>query len=242
MGIRLCHRIEWMKYVPPPVDTSTRGSDRTAMVPLHRHVLYMLGADVICGEETQEGCAVGRCFDRRPAFCFGALHQADDPDDAHLRGVSSFDGGDGRAAGGADIVDDEHRGILLRKAFDLSTRAVRLLRLADKKTMNESAFAGVRVALRAGDGDRRDNGVGAQGKATDGVRVEVMLTQQIEDGEAGKASALGVQRGGAAVDVVVAAPAGGELKVAELEGLAREKGEELLAVSGGSRHGFLEII
>ena len=68
----------------------------------------------------------------------------------------------------------------------------------------------------------------------------MVLAQQIEDSEAGKASALGVQRGGAAVDVVVAAPAGRELEVAELEGLAREKGEELLAVSGGSRPGSLK--
>src|ERR1700733_14865022 len=117
---------------------------------------------------------------------------------------------------------------------------MRLLCLADEKAVDQSAFAGIRVALRAGDGDRRDDGIGAQGKAADGMRIEVMLTQQIEDGDAGKASALGVQRGGAAVDVVIAAAAGRELEVAELEGLAREKGEELLAVSGGSRHGSLE--
>ena len=156
------------------------------------------------------------------------------PIDAHPRGMGGLDGGDGRAAGGAYVVDDEHRRILFRKAFDLPACAVRLLRFAHEKAVDQTAFAGIAVVLRAGDGHRGDDGIGAEGEAADGVRIEMMLVQQIEDGDAGEASAFGVERGGAAVDVVVAASAGGELEVAELEGLAGEQGEQLLAGAGGS--------
>ena len=45
---------------------------------------------------------------------------------------------------------------------------------------------------------------------------------------AGEAAAFGVEGGGAAVDVVVAGAAGGELELAELEADAGEKREKLL--------------
>ena len=51
----------------------------------------------------------------------------------------------------------------------------------------------------------------------------------------GEPAAFGVQRGGAAVDVVVARPAGGELELAEAETDSGEKGEKLLGV-GFSGH------
>ena len=47
---------------------------------------------------------------------------------------------------------------------------------------------------------------------------------------AGEAAAFGVERGGAAVDVVVAGAAGGELELAEPEAGAGEEGEKLLGV------------
>jgi hypothetical protein len=81
------------------------------------------------------------------------------------------------------------------------------------------------MALRAGDSYSGNNGIGAEGEAADSVRIEVVLVQEIKYGETGETAAFRVQRGGAAVDVVVAAAAGGELEVAELEGLAGEQGE-----------------
>ena len=52
---------------------------------------------------------------------------------------------------------------------------------------------------------------------------------------AGEAAAFGMQRGGAAVNVVVAGAAGRELELAELETGAGEKREKLLGV-GRCRH------
>ncbi len=108
-------------------------------------------------------------------------------------------------------------------------RAVGLLCLADKKTVDEAAFASFCMMLRAGDRYRGDDRIGAQSQAADGMRIEMMFVQQIENGEAGEARAFGVQGGGAAVDVVVATAAGGELEVAQLEGLAGKQSEQLLA-------------
>ena len=59
-----------------------------------------------------------------------------------------------------------------------------------------------------------------------------MLIEKLEDGLAGEAAAFGVEGGGAAVDVVVAGAAGGELELAEAEAGAGEEGEQLLGVGG----------
>ena len=88
----------------------------------------------------------------------------------------------------------------------------------------------------AGRGDVGDDGVGAHGESADGCGLELVVVDEIEDREAGEASALGVERGGAAVDVVVAGGSGGELEFAEFEGGSGEEGEQGLAVAGG--HGW----
>ena len=62
--------------------------------------------------------------------------------------------------------------------------------------------------------------------------------QKIEDGEAGEARAFSVERGGAAVDVVVGLCAGGEGEVAEAERGAGEEVEEGGAGVGGRRRHF----
>ena len=56
----------------------------------------------------------------------------------------------------------------------------------------------------AGRGDVGDDGVGAHGESADGRGLELVVMDEVEDGESGEASALGVEGGGAAVDVVVA--------------------------------------
>jgi hypothetical protein len=54
-----------------------------------------------------------------------------------------------------------------------------------------------------------DNRVGTHGEATDGFGVDSLLFQQFQHGVAGQPAAFGVQRRGAAVDVVVADATGG---------------------------------
>ncbi len=89
--------------------------------------------------------------------------------------------------------------------------------------------------LRAEHGDRDHDRVGSHGESADGLRTPVAALDFVEKNAAGQARALGVQRGGAAVDVVVAGAAAGELELAQAEGLLREKGKKLLACVG---HGF----
>ncbi len=84
----------------------------------------------------------------------------------------------------------------------------------------------------AGCGDVGDDWVGAHGESADGLGVDVVGFKQIENGVACEAAAFGVQRGGAAVDVVVAGAAGGELELAEAKAGAGEKREKLLCVGG----------
>ncbi len=76
-----------------------------------------------------------------------------------------------------------------------------------------------------------DDGVGAHGEAADGFCIDLVGFEQFEDGVAREAAAFGVERGGAAVDVVVARAAGGELELAEAEARAGEEREKLLGVS-----------
>ena len=90
----------------------------------------------------------------------------------------------------------------------------------------------------AGDGDGGDDGIGAHGESADGGGMEIVFAEQIENGEAGEARAFSVERGGAAVDVVVGLCAGGEGEVAEAERGAGEEVEEGGAGVGGRRRHF----
>jgi hypothetical protein len=88
---------------------------------------------------------------------------------------------------------------------------------ADEKSMDETATWCLLPAIRRGSCDVRDDGIGAERQATHSVRLKVMMAKQFEDRQTGETATLGVQRGGAAVDVVVTAGAGGELKVSQPE-------------------------
>ncbi len=74
-----------------------------------------------------------------------------------------------------------------------------------------------------------DDGIGAHGEASNGLRTPAAALDLIEKDAAGQPRAFGVQRGGAAVNVVVAGAAAGELELSEAEGLLRDESEELLA-------------
>ena len=88
-------------------------------------------------------------------------------------------------------------------------------------------------SLSAGGGDVGDDGISAHGEAADGISLNVVSFEKLKDGMAGESAALGVERGGAAVDVIVAGGAGGECEGAEAETEAGEVGEEMLGVGWG---------
>ena len=74
-------------------------------------------------------------------------------------------------------------------------------------------------------------------EAANGLCVNVVGFKQFKDGVTGEASTFGVQGGGAAVDVVVAGAAGGELELAEAEADSGEDREQLLGVGWGGHQG-----
>ena len=122
---------------------------------------------------------------------------------------------------------------LFEEALDAAAGAVGLLGFADEEAVDEGRSVDFLRVPGAGRGDVRDDGVGAHGESADGRGLELVMVDEVEDGESGEASALGVEGGGAAVDVVIAGGSGGELEFAELEGGSGEEGEEGLAVAGG---------
>jgi hypothetical protein len=184
------------------------------------------GLHIAGGVEAKERSALAGGFESGAGSGFFALDEADGGDDTHACFAGGFDGCDGGGSGGADVVDDENRGVLFAEPFDAAAGAVGLFCLADEEAVDQGR-AGLRLSAPcAGDGDCGDDGISAQGESADGRGVEVVLAEQVEDGEAREASALGVEGGGAAVDVVVALGAGGEGEVAETERGAGEQVEE----------------
>lgn len=195
-------------------------------------------ADIVCGEQGEEGRGGGDGFDFCAAAPF-AVDEAEDTGDEHAGLAGGLHGEDGGAAGGADVVDDDDGGAGLEETFDPAAGAVGLLGFADEEAVEEFGL-GVGGEITAGDGrpgagagDVGDKGVGAHGEAADGDGVGDVPADEVVEEEAGEAAALGVERGGAAVDVVVGALTGGEGEVAEAEGVGGEDTEEVGAVVQG---------
>ena len=101
------------------------------------------------------------------------------------------------------------------------------------------------IGLRApcaGRGHVGNNRVGAHGEPANGFRIHAFFFEQIEHRVAGETAALRVQRGGAAVDVVVARASGGKLELAKPKASAGQKSEQLFAVIWiGHRNRFYRI-
>jgi hypothetical protein len=204
----------------------------------------MLGADVVGAKETQKRdvfmgppqrfvtqCAgVGGGFNSGAAIGFFALHDANHRGDVHAGILSSLDGGNGGSSGGANIVDDDDTSAFSAEALDAAARSVSFLGFADKESMEQRR---VGMRLRAPGARRGHVGhdrIGAHRQPTDCFGINLVCFKQLKNGVAGEATALGVQSGGAAVNVVVAGAAGGELELAQLEAGAGEEREELLGV------------
>ena len=217
----------------------------------------MGGANFGCGEDREEGGAVAGGLDLFAASLF-AVDEAEDSGDVHTSFACGFDGGDGGAAGGADVVDDDYVGSWFEEAFDLSSGAVGLFGFADEEAVDEGG-SGVFVAALfvvelefvgeledlvvvgegpgAGGGGVGDEGVGAHGESADGFSLRDVFPDEVVEDETGEATAFGVESGGAAVDVVVGLLAAGQGEVAELEG---EGGDEVEQVGLIVWHSWLD--
>ena len=111
-----------------------------------------------------------------------------------------------------------------KKAFDAAAGTVSLFGLTDEEAVDERGAVVVARVPGAGAGDVGDERVCAHGEASDGFGLREVAADKVVEDDAGETAALGVQRGDAAVDVVVAAGSAGEGEVAELEG---EGGDEV---------------
>ena len=173
----------------------------------------MFRANVVGTKEAEEGGATCGGLDCWTTVGFFAFYNADHGGDDHSGFARSFDCGDGGCSGGADVIDDDDAGAFAAEAFDTAACAVRFFCFADEEAVEERCVRLLLSAPCAGRGDVGDDGVGTHGEAADGFRLNLVLLEEFEDRVSGEAAALGVERGGAAVDVVVAGAAGGELEL-----------------------------
>lgn len=106
----------------------------------------MCCADVGGGEEGDEGGVGGGGFDVGSASLL-TVYEAEDAYHVHAGFAGGFDGCDGGASGGADIVDDDYVGSEFVEAFEAATGAVGLFGLADEEAVD--GMGGVVVIPRA---------------------------------------------------------------------------------------------
>lgn len=163
-----------------------------------------------------------------------AVYEAKNSDDIHAGFFGGFDGGDGGASGSADIIDDDDVGSELVEALEAATGSVGLLGLADEEAVDEGVVLVMEMVPGGGAGGVRNDRVGSHGEASDGIGVREVLADEVVEEEPGEAAALGVQSGGAAVDVVVRLLAAGEGEVAQTEGVGGDEIQEVGAVVGHS--------
>src|SRR5215469_3783599 len=88
-----------------------------------------------------------------------------------------------------------------------------------------------RSGLRADHSDSDHDGIGAQGKAAYGLRLPALPAEEIQKNLPGQLGSHGVQRGRAAIDVVVALDSGGQREVAQAKRVFRQQMEKLIASS-----------
>ena len=194
----------------------------------------MLRANFTRGKQAQERRAFGGGFDGRAAVGFFALDDADDCGNLHAGFLCGFDGVDGGGAGGADVVDDDHARTFAAEAFDAAAGAVSFSALRTRKPCSSGApgLGCARQALAVA--TLETMGSAPMVRPPTASASMLCCFKQFEDGVAGEAAAFGVQRGGAAVNVVVAGAAGGELELAEPEAGAGEQREQLLGMDRSS--------
>src|SRR5580700_4841220 len=168
---------------------------------------------ISCGEDRNEFC--GCCSDLYIWTAAGifALDQAHGSDDFKTVFAGGFDGLDSGGSGGANIVDDHYPRAFFAEAFDAAAGAVLLLRFAHEEA----------IQIAAGYGTGYDDGIGAHGQSADGIGVPALFVDRIEEDLPDQLRAAGIERGGAAVDVIVAGSAGGQLEFTEAKGFASQQ-------------------
>ena len=174
----------------------------------------VFGTHVVRREDGDEFGGSGGLFYIGTTVGFLAFYETHHSDDLESEFPCGFDGLDGGAAGGANIVDDDDASALFAEALDALSGAVLLFRFANKETLERAVGRN-----RSGDYDR----IGAHGKSTDGLREPALGAHFFHENLSGKTRTECIERRSSAVNVVVAAAAGGEFELAQAEGFFREQ-------------------
>lgn len=192
----------------------------------------MCSTHVVGGEKSIKGNMGCGGFDIGTAALF-AVDKTEDADDIHARFLRGFDGGDGGASGGANVVDDDDVGADLVEALNATAGAVGLFGLADEESVYERIVLMVQVVPGTGAGGIRDQRVGPHGQSADGIGLREVLADQVIKKEARKATTFGMQGRGTTVDVVIGLLAAGEGEISEPEGMGRDERKEGSRMVGG---------
>ena len=144
---------------------------------------------------------------------FLSFNQASDSHHVETKFFGGFDCLDRRCSCCADVVNDHYLSALLTEAFDTLRHAVLLFRLANEKAVDEPVAQNLAMSfLSAQSGYGDDDWVGAHGEAANCLRIPSTTANLVEEYASSQLGAVGVKGGGAAVDVVIASAAAGELE------------------------------
>ena len=168
------------------------------------------------------------------AAAFLAIHEHQAERDVSTFALNGVDGFESGAAGGDDVIHDDHVVAGLEIALDLFACAMALRLLADGK--NLKGFGG--IFRRRGHPDGEGNRVGPESHAADGVDLELLGMDLRADGMpaeiADEQGSERIERGHPAVDVEIALLAGSEGEAAGADRFLKQK---FFQSGGGLEHG-----
>src|SRR4029077_6506771 len=157
----------------------------------------VLLAHVIRTEDRNKRSRRRSLFDAGTPTRLSAFYKTHDADDFETELARRFNRLDGRGTRRANVVDDNHLRCLLPKALDALASAVLFFGLADKETTQLAA------CHRDGDHDR----ISTHCQPTDGLRFPTSLADFVKKNLPCQLCTPSIERGGAAVHVVVAGAA-----------------------------------
>jgi len=135
-----------------------------------------------------------------------------------------LNGLNGRASSGADIIDNYDARAFLLKTLDSLAHAVGFFGLAYQETVNGL------VGLGAEHGNRADDWISAQCQPANRYWLPSLALNKLQKNAPGQLGSLRMERGCAAINVIVTFQPRGERKTAQAERVGSNKLKELVAV------------
>src|SRR5258706_9849542 len=172
----------------------------------------VFGAHVAGGKDADERSRSSDAFDFRTPVGFLAFDETHGTDNLEAKFARGLNRLDGRSTRGAHVVHNHDLCSLSAKALYALSRTMLLFHFSNQKAVQLQSSMG--SCHRRGSDDR----IRAHGEAADGLGFPAPSLNLFEEHFSGKAGALGIQRRGAAIDVVIASAAGGKLEVPQPEG------------------------